>query len=122
MSLVFLRVQLTAEYDAAVVKAAQEYFGLEQEHSGPEGGGIRSITIEDGVKYVAQKAERALRGKEQSPDPAGSPQLYDFIVHDVFSAGSLYPALFTVGFWDNARALLKGDGVIVMVSQSSVLG
>lgn len=72
--------------------------------------------MEDGVTYVAERAERIVRGREQSPDPAGAPAAYDFIVHDVFSAGSLYPALFTVGFWENARAIMKPGGVAVMVS------
>lgn len=103
-----LRDELTAEYDPAVVAAAQEYFGLAD-------AGIRSVSVQDGVAYVAERAERALRGREQSPDPSGGAEKYDFIVHDVFSAGSLYPALFTTGFWENTRAIMKSDGVVVMV-------
>lgn len=86
--------------------AAETYFGLNE-------SGIRSITVEDGVTFVAERAERAQKGREQSPAPDS--EKYDFIVHDVFSAGSLYPALFTVGFWENARAIMKPGGVVVMV-------
>lgn len=69
--------------------------------------------MQDGVTFVAERAERATRGREQSPVPQD--EKYDFIVHDVFSAGSLYPALFTVGFWENAKAIMNPGGVVVMV-------
>lgn len=89
--------------------AAETYFNLSD-------AGIRSITVEDGVTFVAERAERAQKGREQSPAPQD--EKYDFVVHDVFSAGSLYPPLFTQGFWENTKAIMKPAGVVVMVSCS----
>lgn len=68
---------------------------------------MHGIAVQDAVTWVAQHAELAMNGETE--------RKYDIVVHDVFSAGSLYPALFTVTFWENAAEIMTPEGIVVMV-------
>jgi hypothetical protein len=42
------------------------------------------------------------------------PAIYDFILHDVFTGGIVYPSLFSIESLDRIRFLLKEDGVLAL--------
>ncbi len=45
---------------------------------------------------------------------AAIPATYDFILHDVFTGGIVYPSLFSIESLDRVRFLLKDDGVLAL--------
>lgn len=90
------------EYDLAVYEAARDYFGLAAHPP-------KAIHVRDGGRFVNELAQSE-EGKEA----------YAYIVHDVFSAGGMPAHMFTKEFWQEAKAVLKPDGLVVMVSPQLV--
>ncbi|PTB64607.1 S-adenosyl-L-methionine-dependent methyltransferase [Trichoderma citrinoviride] len=80
------------EIDPAVYDFAQKYFQLREN---------RPPVIEDAVKYANKAANE-------------TKEVYDYIVHDVFTGGVEPVALFTYEFLNNLYTLLKPDGVIAI--------
>mgnify|MGYP001599983219 CR=1 FL=1 len=78
------------EIDPMVYKYAREYFGM------PE---PRHAFLEDG------------RGVIERADDAA----YDYILHDVFTGGSVSKRLFSLEFIREIRRVLKPDGVLTLV-------
>ncbi|KAL7816200.1 S-adenosyl-L-methionine-dependent methyltransferase [Trichoderma gracile] len=80
------------EIDPAVYEFAQKYFQLRENHP---------PVIDDAVKYTNRAANE-------------TKEVYDYIVHDVFTGGVEPVALFTYEFLNNLYTLLKPDGVIAI--------
>ncbi|KAM0250361.1 hypothetical protein ACHAQJ_008669 [Trichoderma viride] len=80
------------EIDPAVYEFAQKYFELKENHP---------AVIEDAVKYTTRAANE-------------TKEIYDYIVHDVFTGGVEPVVLFTWEFFQNLYTLLKPDGVIAI--------
>lgn len=84
------RFRLTVvEIDPAVYDYAREYFGFVE----PAGGAY----LEDARAYLRRETNR-----------------FDLIVHDVFTGGSVPPALFTRECWLDVRRHLVADGVLAV--------
>lgn len=43
---------------------------------------------------------------------------FTYVVHDLFSGGSVPSHLFTTQFWDELKAIIHPDGVVAVVSMS----
>lgn len=85
------------EIDPVVHKFATQYFDLPSRHS--------SI-IEDAAVFI-DRSEAA--GVER--------QLYDYIIHDVFTGGAEPIELFTAEFLQGLSNMLTAEGVIAIVSE-----
>ncbi|CAB4414110.1 unnamed protein product [Rhizophagus irregularis] len=77
------------ELDSAVYNYAINYFGLEPKHN---------IYIQDGRKFI---------NDEHS-------QSYDYVLHDVFTGGSVPPSLFSLEALEQIKRILKKDGVLAL--------
>lgn len=87
------------EIDPAVYEFAQKHFQLKEN---------QPAVIEDAVKYTTRAANE-------------TKEVYDYIVHDVFTGGAEPVNLFTLEFFQNLYTLLKPDGVIVIVSAATLI-
>ena len=92
------------EIDPAVYEAATEYFGLEVPE--PE-----KVYIQDGRSFVIQTLENST-----STETDSKPELFDYVIHDLFSGGSVPAHLFTLRFWEDLTKIIKPDAVVVVVS------
>lgn len=84
------------EIDPVVYEFAQKYFELRENNP---------AVVEDAVKYTARAANE-------------TKEVYDYIVHDVFTGGAEPVDLFTLEFFQNLYTLLKPDGVVAIVRTS----
>ncbi|GAA5977940.1 hypothetical protein JCM11641_004339 [Rhodosporidiobolus odoratus] len=85
-------VNLTiCEIDSAVYELARGFFGVERP---------AEVVLEDAVEWV-----RGQKGKGKA---------FDYIIHDVFTGGSLPSSLFTVEFWQSLKPLLHLSGVLAI--------
>ncbi|KAJ1306130.1 hypothetical protein OPQ81_010841 [Rhizoctonia solani] len=103
------------EIDPAVYTYAREYFGLPE----PNGG----VFIEDARGWVDSRARTVSDGHYTEPGNATevlqgatstSKEVFDYIIHDCFSGGSVPTFLFSTGFFEGTKALLKEDGVLAV--------
>lgn len=85
------------EIDPVVHKFATQYFDLSPKHIS---------VIEDATIFVS-KSEAA----------AAKRQLYDYIIHDVFTGGAEPTELFTAEFLQGLSNMLATDGVIAIVRE-----
>ena len=76
------------EIDPIVHQFAESYFGLPK----------INVIYEDGRKFVEESSRK-----------------WDFIVHDVFTGGSVPAHLFTKEMWSAIKAVLADNGVIAVV-------
>lgn len=90
------------EIDPAVYHAAREFFGLPDPGEG-------HIFLEDARGWVAERKD----------DMSGSTS-YDLVVHDCFSGGGVPEHMFATEFWRDLRAILSPEGVVAVVSRSSL--
>jgi spermidine synthase len=82
------------EIDPVVHEFAEQYFGLPK----------LAVAYEDGRAFVERAGEK-----------------WDYIVHDVFTGGSVPGHLFTSEMWDATRAALADTGVLAVVSPTEIL-
>ncbi|KAH9850751.1 S-adenosyl-L-methionine-dependent methyltransferase [Lenzites betulinus] len=99
------------EIDQTVYDAAHRFFGL------PTPGPGR-LFIEDARLWVNNRST-TLTGSTTTTAPVAdadlaSPELYDIIVHDLFSGGGLPGHLFSAEFWADLKNILRPDGVVVV--------
>ncbi|CAE7119427.1 unnamed protein product [Rhizoctonia solani] len=103
------------EIDPAVYTYAREYFGLPE----PNGG----VFLEDARGWVDKRARTVNDGYYTEPGNATevlqggtstSKELFDYIIHDCFSGGSVPTFLFSTGFFQGTKGLLKQDGVLAV--------
>ncbi|KAF7352559.1 Spermidine synthase [Mycena venus] len=87
------------EIDPAVYDAARLYFGLPTHPPG-------NLFLEDARTWAARR--RAVTGTG-NPHP-----LFDIVVHDCFSGGGVPEHIYTVEFWDDLKAALHPEGVVVV--------
>ncbi|KAJ6515616.1 spermidine synthase [Mycena sanguinolenta] len=87
------------EIDPAVYDAARLYFGL-PEHP-PE-----NLFLEDARGWAAKRRASIGTGK--------SLPLFDIAVHDCFSGGGVPEHIYTVEFWEDLKAVLHPEGVLVV--------
>ncbi|KAL7932709.1 S-adenosyl-L-methionine-dependent methyltransferase [Trichoderma chlorosporum] len=80
------------EIDPVVHEFAQKHFQLRENHP---------AVIEDAIKYTTKAANE-------------TKEVYDYIIHDVFTGGVEPVDLFTFEFIHNLYTLLKPDGVIAI--------
>jgi len=82
-------INVTAiEIDPVVHEFAEKYFGLPK----------MNIVHEDGRAFVERSQEK-----------------WDYVIHDVFTGGSVPVHLFTAEMWTAVRKTLSSDGVVVVV-------
>lgn len=81
------------EIDPLVFEYSQKYFGLPKL--------VGEVFLEDARAYLGRK------------EPWKS-QRFDYVIHDVFTGGSVPSSLFTLECWRAIRAKLKDDGVLAV--------
>ncbi|KAG8915699.1 hypothetical protein FRC01_003536 [Tulasnella sp. 417] len=64
----------------------------------------------DGRKYVQDRANFVKRIQED----ARLEQRYDYVVHDVFTGGSVPAHLFTKEMWDDVKTVMRPDGILAV--------
>lgn len=79
------------EVDPAVAKFAEQFFGCRD----PSGG----LVLEDARRFLSTNIHK-----------------YHYIIHDVFTGGSMPARLFTRETWEAARDRLLPGGIVVVVS------
>ncbi|KAF8195606.1 spermine/spermidine synthase [Mycena galopus ATCC 62051] len=87
------------EIDPAVYDAAHLYFGLPDHPA-------QNLFLEDARTWAARRRASLETG---SPQP-----LFDIVVHDCFSGGGVPEHIFTVEFWEDLKAALHPEGVLVV--------
>ncbi|KAI0939151.1 hypothetical protein AcV5_000646 [Taiwanofungus camphoratus] len=108
----FMQHNVTAtivEIDANVYDAATRFFALPEAEPG-------KLFFKDARSWVRQRKmelERAAEARD-GEDGEENQELYDIVVHDVFSGGGLPAHLFTQQFWNDTKALMTPDGVIAV--------
>jgi spermidine synthase len=89
-----LGINVTAiEIDPIVHQFAEKYFGLPSK---------LNVFHEDGRAFIESAGKRG--------------EKWDFIVHDVFTGGSMPSNLFTTEMWTATKAVLADDGVVAVVN------
>lgn len=97
------------EIDPAVYEAARTYFGLpDPARLGGE------VHLEDARGWVHKAADNIRVGEAKQ-------ELYDIVIHDCFSGGGVPEHLYTVQFWDDLKTVMHPDGVLVVVSCSTLI-
>ena len=86
------------EIDPAVYKAARTFFGL------PDPA---NIFLQDAREWVVQKRAKIDAGENEI--------LFDIIVHDCFSGGGVPEHIYTLEFWNDLKAVMQPDGLLVVV-------
>lgn len=81
-------------------EAARTFFGFPDPGPG-------KVFLEDARSWVATKRAKIQAGNRET--------LYDFVVHDCFTGGGVPEHLFTLEFWEDLKAILHPDGVVVVV-------
>ena len=79
------------EIDPAVYHFARQYFGMPL----PRGG----VHLEDARAYLGR----------------ATTQQFDWVIHDVFTGGSVPPRLFTSECWQHVKSLLRPGGTLAVV-------
>jgi spermidine synthase len=79
------------EIDPVVHKFARKYFGLPR----------LNVFYEDGREFV----EKSVRTGDK----------WDYVVHDVFTGGSVPAHMFTIEMWNSVKSVLTRDGVVAVV-------
>ena len=92
------------EIDPVVHDYATKYFGLPETHTS---------VIADAVSYASEIAAGNPYNNNQG-------RKFDYIVHDVFTGGAEPVELFTLEFLQDLRTMLNPNGVIAIVSFSSL--
>jgi spermidine synthase len=87
------------EIDPVVHQFAEQYFGL------PKLRGI--VAYEDGRRFIERYAKTG--------------EKWDYIIHDVFTGGSVPAHLFTEEMWSATKAVLAKNGVLAVVLSSFML-
>ncbi len=64
----------------------------------------------DGAYFVADQAT-AMRAGDRLEE-----RLYDFVVHDCFTGGSVPHDLFTLEFWEDLGTITAANAIIAVVS------
>lgn len=102
------------ELDPLVYQYAREYFGLDRLTLPVSGNG----SAHDGEVYIGDaRPWITKRANETSTDkgPKGRKDKFDYIIHDVFSGGSVPAHLFTLEFWNDVRRIMRDDGILAVV-------
>ncbi|KAJ7811131.1 spermidine synthase [Mycena olivaceomarginata] len=87
------------EIDPAVYDAARLYFGLPDHPA-------TNLFLEDARAWAARRRASIGSGKAHP--------LFDIVVHDCFSGGGVPEHIFTLEFWDDLKAALHPEGVVVV--------
>ncbi|KAI0082391.1 hypothetical protein K474DRAFT_1611352 [Panus rudis PR-1116 ss-1] len=96
------------EIDPAVYDAARRYFMLPE----PEKG---RLFLEDARAWVRRHRMELEQMPPSSVDPHPSdPALFDYVVHDCFSGGTVPGHIFTVEFWEDLKAITTPSGVVAI--------
>ncbi|KAG8945488.1 hypothetical protein FRC04_000773 [Tulasnella sp. 424] len=64
----------------------------------------------DARKYVEERAKFVKSVKDEDKDG----QRYDYVVHDVFTGGSVPAHLFTKQMWDDVKTVMRPDGILAV--------
>ncbi|KAI0036731.1 hypothetical protein K488DRAFT_75740 [Vararia minispora EC-137] len=93
------------EIDPAVYNASRQYFGLPE--PAPE-----ILFLSDARRVVLEKA------RERRVEAKGD--LYDYVIHDLFSGGAVPGHLFTLEFWEDLKTIMNPDGIVAVNYAGSV--
>ena len=89
-------INVTAiEIDPIVHQFAEKYFGLPSK---------LNVVHKDGRTFIESAGKRG--------------EKWDFIIHDVFTGGSVPSHLFTTEMWTATKAVLADNGVVAVVNIS----
>ncbi|EIW82080.1 S-adenosyl-L-methionine-dependent methyltransferase [Coniophora puteana RWD-64-598 SS2] len=94
------------EIDPAVYDAARQYFGLPELAKG-------HVFLEDARNWAQERRRLAM------PDPATEVapvevDIFDIIIHDCFSGGSVPEHLYSLQFWEDLKVSLDPEGVVAV--------
>lgn len=98
----FIRHDISAtivEIDPAVYVAARTYFGLPDPGPG-------NVFLEDARSWVNRRRADISTGVDVP--------LFDIVVHDCFSGGGVPEHLFTTVFWEDLKATMQTEGIVVV--------
>lgn len=108
------------EIDPAVHRFAVEFFNLtspfptvdavESKMSYFVSPEIPQTHYMDAREYVHRRAS-IISGMR----PIRETDRYDYVVHDVFSGGTVPTHLFTMEFWEDVKVVMKLDGILAVV-------
>ncbi|KAF9013363.1 spermidine synthase [Cyathus striatus] len=87
------------EIDPAVYEAARTYFGLPDPGPG-------KVFLEDARTWAARRKDVTELGTRGT--------LFDIVVHDCFSGGGVPEHIFTSEFWEDIKAAMQPDGILVV--------
>ena len=101
------------EIDPAVYDAAKRFFGLPA--PSPE-----RLVLEDAKTWVHNRSV-TLRSSadDDKVSPVVNADLFDVVVHDCFSGGSIPAHLYTQSFWRDLKNIVTPDAVVAVVSYTS---
>ncbi|WWC94199.1 hypothetical protein V866_001039 [Kwoniella sp. B9012] len=105
------------EIDSAVYLAAQNHFQLYTAN-------VASTNIMDGSKFVSQLADMKKSQSSQTHEDEDSQAvvpMWDYVIQDCFTGGSVPGEMFTKEFWQDLGELVKSDGIVAM-NFAGVLG
>lgn len=99
------------EIDPAVYEAARRFFAF------PEPGPGK-VFIKDARTWVREhrrERESATRlGDQAGHADETEPNMFDIVLHDVFTGGTMPSHVFTQQFWNDTKALMSSDGILAV--------
>nr|XP_019001214.1 uncharacterized protein I203_06410 [Kwoniella mangroviensis CBS 8507]OCF64675.1 hypothetical protein I203_06410 [Kwoniella mangroviensis CBS 8507] len=105
-----LYVDIVAEIDPSVYLAAQNHFQLYTAN-------VASTNIMDGSRFVSQLADMKRAQSSQIDEDEDSQvvvPMWDYVIQDCFTGGSVPGEMFTEEFWQDLGELVKSDGIVAM--------
>ncbi|KAK9448506.1 S-adenosyl-L-methionine-dependent methyltransferase [Limtongia smithiae] len=101
------------EIDAAVLRYAEEYFDFPRKASSAResASSLLRVRVLDAREFT-RVAAAFVRSSAGATD--NELELYDYVMHDLFAGGMVAPALITKEMWQDVRALLAPDGIVVL--------
>ncbi|KAK9464187.1 uncharacterized protein V1516DRAFT_669808 [Lipomyces oligophaga] len=92
------------ELDPMVVQYAVDYFGFQMSQA--------RVTVCDGAYFIHSLAHTFIHRPDETQRE--DLQKYDYIVHDVFTGGTIAPTMFTAELWQDVQHIMAPDGVLAV--------
>ncbi|KAL2353692.1 S-adenosyl-L-methionine-dependent methyltransferase [Cryomyces antarcticus] len=102
----------TLELDPSIAYFATKYFDLPASGRGVNGA-VHTAFITDAAAWVRDASAGKNADAAKQTEASGA-EVFDYIVHDVFTGGAEPLALFTTSFLTDLRALLSEHGVVAI--------
>ncbi|RPD66995.1 hypothetical protein L226DRAFT_529389 [Lentinus tigrinus ALCF2SS1-7] len=95
------------EIDPSVYDAAKRFFGLPAPP--PE-----RLVLQDAKTWVHNRSVTLHRSSEAGDASSATAELFDVVVHDCFSGGSVPAHLYTQSFWRDLKEIVTPDAVVAV--------